>query len=71
MSEFILEIGTEEMPARFVPRLGEELAELFSKEFELAYITCQELKTFATPRRLVVYAHLNPKQQSVTSKVLG
>jgi len=71
MSEFILEIGTEEMPARFVPRLGEELAELFSKEFELAYVTCQEIKTFATPRRLVVYANLNPKQQSVTSKVAG
>lgn len=71
MSEFILEIGTEEMPARFVPRLGEELTELFSKEFELAYIFRQELKSFATPRRLVVYAQLNKFQGSVVTKILG
>ena len=40
MSEFILEIGTEEMPARFVPRLGEELVELFERLLAEARAAC-------------------------------
>ena len=55
MSEFILEIGTEEMPARFVPRLGEELVELFERLLAEARIDHGGVRAFATPRRLVAH----------------
>jgi len=55
MSEFILEIGTEEMPARFVPRLGEELVELFGRLLAEARIDHAGVKAYATPRRLVAH----------------
>jgi glycyl-tRNA synthetase beta chain len=55
MSEFILEIGTEEMPARFVPRLGEELVELFERLLAEARIDHAGVRAFATPRRLVAH----------------
>jgi len=55
MSEFILEIGTEEMPARFVPRLGQELVELFERLLAEARIDHAGVKAYATPRRLVAH----------------
>ncbi len=55
MSEFILEIGIEEMPARFVPRLGEELVELFERLLAEARIDHAGVRAFATPRRLVAH----------------
>ncbi len=55
MSEFILEIGTEEMPARFVPRLGEELVELFERLLAEARVDHGGVRAFATPRRLVAH----------------
>ncbi|MDO9082584.1 MAG: glycine--tRNA ligase subunit beta, partial [Humidesulfovibrio sp.] len=55
MSEFILEIGTEEMPARFVPRLGEELVELFERLLAEARLDHAGVMAYATPRRLVAH----------------
>lgn len=55
MSEFILEIGTEEMPARFVPRLGEELVELFTRLLAEARIDNAGVAAYATPRRLTAH----------------
>ncbi len=64
MSEFILEIGTEEMPARFVPRLGEELVELFERLLTEARIDHVGVRAFATPRRLVAHVSgLAPAQR--------
>jgi glycyl-tRNA synthetase beta chain len=55
MSEFILEIGTEEMPARFVPGLGAELEDLFTRLLAEARIDHAGVKAYATPRRLVAH----------------
>jgi len=55
MSEFILEIGTEEMPARFVPGLGSELEQLFERLLTEARIDHGGVRCFATPRRLVAH----------------
>ncbi|OIO03663.1 MAG: glycine--tRNA ligase subunit beta [Desulfovibrionaceae bacterium CG1_02_65_16] len=55
MSEFILEIGTEEMPARFVPGLGAELEALFVKLLAEARIDHAGVRAYATPRRLVAH----------------
>lgn len=54
MPQFVLEIGTEEMPARFVPSLAEELEGLFRTELELAKLDFGKVWSFATPRRIAV-----------------
>ncbi|MBU1229608.1 MAG: glycine--tRNA ligase subunit beta [Proteobacteria bacterium] len=72
MSEFILEIGTEEMPARFVPRLGEDLVELFERLLAEARIDHAGVKTYATPRRLVAHVSgLAPSQRLEEEIVSG
>ncbi|MBU1041979.1 MAG: glycine--tRNA ligase subunit beta [Proteobacteria bacterium] len=72
MSEFILEIGTEEMPARFVPRLGEELVELFERLLSEARIDHAGVRAYATPRRLVAHVSgLGPAQRLEEEIVSG
>lgn len=72
MANFVLEIGTEELPARFLPQLSKELNDSFCTAFqELGYIV-EKLSSYATPRRLVVHAEdidsIQPVQETV---VLG
>ncbi len=52
MPSFLFEIGVEEMPARFVPGLAEELASLLTARLEENMIDSGPMKTYATPRRL-------------------
>ncbi len=52
MPRFVLEIGCEEMPARFVPRLAAELGEVFGKSLAEARLDFGRVQTFATPRRI-------------------
>ena len=55
-SELLLEIGTAEIPARFIPptlaEMGESLAELLAQE----RIVVGEIRTWGTPRRLALVA---------------
>ncbi|MFP4629346.1 MAG: glycine--tRNA ligase subunit beta [Desulfohalobiaceae bacterium] len=53
--QFVFEIGTEEMPARFLPDLEQNLAQLFTSQLESLRISAQGLQTFSTPRRLVCW----------------
>ncbi|WP_147821536.1 glycine--tRNA ligase subunit beta [Salidesulfovibrio onnuriiensis] len=55
MAEFILEIGIEEMPARFVPKLARELAASFESLLAEAMVDYDGIETYATPRRLTAY----------------
>lgn len=55
-AELFLEIGTEEIPAGFLPPARKSLEELLRKEFETARIPFTTMRTFATPRRLAVAA---------------
>lgn len=71
MSEFILEIGTEEMPARFVPRLGEELVELFERLLAEARIDHGGVRAFATPRRLVAHVSALSLVQRLEEEVVS
>ncbi|MGM0416193.1 MAG: glycine--tRNA ligase subunit beta [Thermodesulfobacteriota bacterium] len=52
--ELFLEIGTEEIPAGFIPVALRDLERMFRNGFEQARIPFGEIKTFATPRRLAV-----------------
>ncbi|WP_272699882.1 glycine--tRNA ligase subunit beta [Desulfovibrio sp. Fe33] len=55
MAEFILEIGTEEMPARFVPKLAAELEEAFAKALTESMVENEGVRCYATPRRIVAH----------------
>lgn len=71
-SDFLFEIGVEEMPASDTTAALEQLENLapaFLAEQRLSYET---LKVYATPRRLVVYAHnLAASQPDEESEVKG
>jgi len=54
MKELLLEIGTEEIPAGFVPQALSDLKELVEKEFEANRIDFKEIQTLGTPRRIVL-----------------
>ncbi|MDD4952400.1 MAG: glycine--tRNA ligase subunit beta, partial [Desulfovibrionaceae bacterium] len=56
MAEFILEIGTEEMPARFVSRLADEFRDIVAALFDQAGLECAPVRAWATPRRMVAAA---------------
>ena len=52
--ELFLEIGTEEIPAGFLPKAMADIAALIRKELDNARISYGEVKTLATPRRMVL-----------------
>ena len=52
--ELFLEIGTEEIPAGFLPKAMADMANLIAREMTGARIGYGEIKTLATPRRLVL-----------------
>jgi len=52
--ELFIEIGTEEIPAGFLPKAMADLQRLLSKELSSANIGCGEIRTFATPRRIAI-----------------
>lgn len=72
MAEFLLEIGMEEIPARFLLDLSQQLEKRvadFLAEERLAY---ESLSAYATPRRLAVLVHgLAERSQDVSSKAKG
>ena len=60
----LLEIGTEEIPARFLSGAIQSLKENASVILHENYIDFSEIKTYATPRRLVLIASGLPDQQA-------
>ena len=72
MAEFLLEIGMEEIPARFLLDLSQQLEKRvadFLAEERLAY---ESLSAYATPRRLAVLVHgLAERSQDVLTKAKG
>ena len=53
--ELFLEIGTEEIPAGFLPKAMADIESLMRKELESSRLSFGEIKTLATPRRMVLY----------------
>ena len=73
MANFLLEIGTEEIPARMIASAAEELTsrvrDLLARE-HLAEVAAVE--SFSTPRRIAVLAHgVADAQPDVSEQVLG
>jgi len=72
MKELLLEIGTEEIPAGFVPQALMDLETLSKKELETNRIDFKGMKTLGTPRRLVlVIDSVAEKQRDEETKKIG
>lgn len=54
MSKYLLEIGTEELPYRFIPSAIEQLKKGFEALLNNCKIDYSDIKVYATPRRLAV-----------------
>ncbi|MGQ9508515.1 MAG: glycine--tRNA ligase subunit beta [Thermodesulfobacteriota bacterium] len=72
MKELLLEIGAEEIPAKFIPDALTGLERLIQKELETHRIEFEGIKTFGTPRRLVLFIQsVSEKQRDEEVRKVG
>ncbi|MCG7348156.1 glycine--tRNA ligase subunit beta [Sphingomonas sp. ACRSK] len=72
MSDFLLELRSEEIPARMQERAREDLAKLFAAELGRAGLKAAEIVTYASPRRLALIARGLPlATEAVREEVKG
>ncbi len=70
--DLLLEIGTEEIPARFIPRALDDLAATARTALEAKRLAHGAVSTFGTPRRLVLaVAGVVARQPDLASEVTG
>jgi len=70
--ELLLEIGTEEIPAAFLPKAIKDMEEIIRKELSGRRINHGDVRTMATPRRLCLYvADLSDRQENQTIEKIG
>ena len=62
MSDFLLEILSEEVPARMQDKARADLARLFAEEIGAAGLKAEAIETYATPRRLALIARGLPAE---------
>ncbi|HWK36037.1 glycine--tRNA ligase subunit beta, partial [Sphingomonas sp.] len=67
MTDFLLELRSEEIPARMQEKAREDLARLFAAELARDGLTATETVTYATPRRLALIARGLPEQTAAVS----
>ena len=69
---FLLEIGFEEMPARFLNPATEQLKNLAADILNEQRLAFTELQAYNTPRRLALYVQgLADRQESLLQEVKG
>jgi glycyl-tRNA synthetase beta chain len=56
MTDFLLELRSEEIPARMQAKAKDDLARLFTESLAKAGLGAESIETFATPRRLALIA---------------
>lgn len=72
MNKYLLEIGTEELAYKFIPSAAEQLKKDFSQTLTDNKIKFDDIKVYATPRRLAVIVEgLPDKQDDVEKTVKG
>ncbi|NOY86423.1 MAG: glycine--tRNA ligase subunit beta [Deltaproteobacteria bacterium] len=70
--ELILEIGTEEIPAGYLPPAIEQLKKLAVKELEGQRLSHGDVFAYATPRRLTLIVQgVSERQKASVKEVLG
>ncbi|MFM7027558.1 MAG: glycine--tRNA ligase subunit beta [Chakrabartia sp.] len=68
MTDFLLELLSEEIPARMQDKARDDLARLFTAELDKAGIKVGALETYATPRRLSLIAKDLPLETAAVSE---
>ncbi len=68
MTDFLLELRSEEIPARMQAKARDDLARLFTAELAKAGIATAEIVTYATPRRLALIARDLPVETAAVSE---
>ncbi|HBR00910.1 MAG TPA: glycine--tRNA ligase subunit beta, partial [Cyanobacteria bacterium UBA11691] len=63
MSTFLLEVGTEELPADFITSAIEQWRSLIGQSLADELLTPESIEVYATPRRLSVLIDGLPQQQ--------
>ncbi len=72
MTDFLLELRSEEIPARMQDKARDDLARLFAAELAKAGLVAGAIVTYATPRRLALIARGLPAQtEAVSEEVKG
>ncbi|HEV7503062.1 MAG TPA: glycine--tRNA ligase subunit beta, partial [Vicinamibacteria bacterium] len=71
MAEFLLEIGSEEIPASWLPGLTEQMRDRFRDLARREHLEPETVESYSTPRRLVVTGRLPPRQVDREEKVWG
>lgn len=72
MNNYLLEIGVEELPSRFVNMAIEQLNEKSKKLLQENEIGFEDVKVYATPRRLsLIIEGLDEKQKDIQKEVKG
>ncbi|CAN5292186.1 glycine--tRNA ligase subunit beta [soil metagenome] len=68
MTDFLLELRCEEIPARMQVKAAEDLARLFTEELAKAGLVPHAIETFVTPRRLALIARGLPLETAAVSE---
>jgi glycyl-tRNA synthetase beta chain len=70
--DFLLELLSEEIPARMQAKARADLARLFAEELQKAGLATVGIETYSTPRRLVLIARgLPDSTQAVSEEIKG
>ncbi|ABQ71195.1 Glycine--tRNA ligase [Rhizorhabdus wittichii RW1] len=70
MADFLLELLSEEIPARMQEKASADLARLFTEELAKAGLTPDGITSYVTPRRLALIAHGLPVETAAVSEEL-
>ncbi len=68
MPDFLLELRSEEIPARMQAKARDDLQRLFTAELAAAGVTAGAIVTYATPRRLALIARDLPTETAASSE---
>lgn len=67
--DLLLEIGTEEIPAHYMPSILGQVKDLAEKSFGEANIAYESVRTLGTPRRIALLMKgVSEKQADVSAK---
>jgi len=72
VTNLLFEIGTEEIPAKYMPHTLKQLKAIMNTKLTENRINYNDVKTFGTPRRIVVFAEgISERQSDVNELVKG
>ncbi len=69
--DLLLEIGTEEIPAAFLPKALSELKSLGEELLERERLPFQSIHAYATPRRMILHVNELPDRQRDLSRTVA